>query len=222
MRPRGLRRAEGRGGARGGWRARAWRGRSLQQREGVADAVRRLRGQRGRREQRVDCNNLLKQRRDRAKRVPEDGREVDEGLSPLGELEESRFALRRVDARGVGVLGRLGAPARERGRTCSGFVSSRTSTKILSASSWPETAGPSAGVAPCAAACCCGCCAALMPRVEPTALRGLAPRCCLCVSSPGLGRPGRCPRRHQVGRAREAHDTLLRDTPRRRSGRRAD
>ena len=72
------------------------RGDTLQQRQRVADTIASLSRERGRREQRIDRDNLLQERRDRAKRMPENWCQVHEGFSAFAELEQRTLSLLRV------------------------------------------------------------------------------------------------------------------------------
>ncbi len=65
---------------------------ALQERQGVAHAVRRSRGELGRIEERVDRDNLLEQRGHDAEGVPEDQSQLRDLLSLLAQLEQSSLA----------------------------------------------------------------------------------------------------------------------------------
>ena len=66
---------------------------ALQQRKRIADAIRRVRFELGRREQRVDGDNFLQNGRNRADRVPQNGREIRHCFAFLRQLEQRRLAL---------------------------------------------------------------------------------------------------------------------------------
>ena len=60
------------------------RGDALQERQSIADTVRSLWCERGRRQEWINGDNLLQERRDGPDRVPQNGSEIGEGLSFLG------------------------------------------------------------------------------------------------------------------------------------------
>ena len=69
---------------------------ALQERQRVTHAVRRVVGERRRREQRVDGDDLLQQRGDDSEGVPQDGRQVREHVAFLGQVQKRVLARLRI------------------------------------------------------------------------------------------------------------------------------
>lgn len=70
---------------------------ALEQREGIADAIARVGGERRWRQHRINGHNFLQERRHDAKRVPQNGRQLSHNLTTLAQFKQRFLAIIRIE-----------------------------------------------------------------------------------------------------------------------------